>query len=150
MLQNGRNWVKKLIFRFILMPQDFGKWKNILRYISVISFISIAFAVLKLKTFRVFRIDSASIKGSLFKGFWVLLSQILFNFAEILTRGSLPIRQTQCLKKLSKIWILIQMGRTQNLQFWSSLGARLMLENQYYCLKSKFLEKRHAQEYQIT
>ena len=31
-----------------------------------------------------------------------LLPKILFDLAEILTRGSLPIRQTQCLKNPSK------------------------------------------------
>ena len=32
------------------------------------------------------------------EGFGLLIPQILFDLAEILTRGSFPIRQTQCLK----------------------------------------------------
>ena len=46
--------------------------------------------VVKLKSFKVFRIDSASMKWPLFRGFRVLTSlQTLFDLAEILTRGSL-------------------------------------------------------------
>ena len=82
-------------------------------YISVVSFINIAFVVVKVKIFKVFRIDSAAMKWSLFGGFSALLPQILFGLAEILTRGSLPERQNQCLKNPSKFWILGQMQCTQ-------------------------------------
>ena len=75
--------------------------------------------------------------------FWPLLLQKLFVLVEILTRGSLPIRQTQCLKNPSKFWILAQMERTQSLPFWSISGPNLPLENQKYCLKPKFLQKLH-------
>ena len=76
-------------------------------------------------------------------GFWALLPQILFNLAEILTRGILPIRQTQCLKNPSKFWILAQMECTQSLQFWSILGLNLPSENQKYYLKPKVLQELH-------
>ena len=41
-----------------------------------------------------------------------------------MTIGSFPIRQTQCLKTPSKVWILTQTERTQSLQFWSVLGSK--------------------------
>ena len=41
---------------------DVAKWKTLLRYISVVSFISIVFAVVKLRFLKVFCIDSASKK----------------------------------------------------------------------------------------
>ena len=69
--------------------QDFAKWKT-LRCIFVISFISIAFVVVKLKFFKLFGIDSASMKP--FLGFfWPFFPKILFSFAEILTRGGLQL-----------------------------------------------------------
>ena len=57
----------------------------------MVSFINMAFLVVKLKIFSIFHIE---MKWPLFGGFGLLLSQILFNLTEILTRGSLPIRQT--------------------------------------------------------
>ena len=51
-----------------------------------------------------------------------------------MTRGSLPIRQTQCLKNPSKVWILTQMERMQMYSFgpiWSPI----------YCRKTKILLK---------
>ena len=78
-----------------------------------------------------------------------LLPQILFEFAEILNRGSLPVRETQCLKNSSKFWILAQMEYTKSLQFWSILWLNLPLENQKNCLKPKFMQKLHPLEHQI-
>ena len=66
------------------------------------TFISIAFLFANLEIFKVFRSDSGAIKWSLLGGFWPLLSQILFDLAETLHRGSLLIRQTKCLKNPSK------------------------------------------------
>ena len=121
-LRDGRNWAKKLIFCsfwkfFLFMPsytlwvmaQDFAKWKTLLRYISVVSFISIAFVVVKLKVFKVFRIDSAFMKRPLFGDFGPVLPQILVNLAKILTRCSFSMKKTQRLKNPSKFWILTQM-----------------------------------------
>ena len=50
---------------FWVMPQDFSKWKTLLRYISVASFICIAFVVVILKIFKFFLIDSTSMKWPL-------------------------------------------------------------------------------------
>ena len=80
-------------------PQHFGKWNTLLRYISVVSFISIAFVFGKLKIFKAFRNDSAAIKWSLLGGFWALLPQLLFDYAEILNRGSL-LAQMECTQSL--------------------------------------------------
>ena len=48
-------------------------------------------------------------KWSLFGGFGLLLSQILFDLTETLITGSLPIRQTQYLKNPSNCLILAEM-----------------------------------------
>ena len=52
--------------------------------------------------------------GPFLGGFGPLLPLILFNLAEIFTRGSLPIRQSQCLKNPSKFRILVQIERSQD------------------------------------
>ena len=117
--------------------QRFGKWKNLLRYISVVSFINIAFVIVMLKIFKLFHIDSAAMKWSLFRGFWILLPQILFDLAEILTRVSLPKRQTQCLKNSSKFWILPPTQWTQSLQF----GTRFTGGKPKILLKTKIFGK---------
>ena len=44
-------------------PQDFAKWKTLLRYIFVVTFISITYVVVKLKFFKIFCIISESMKG---------------------------------------------------------------------------------------
>ena len=139
----GRFFLFMRSYTLWVTTQRFGKWKNLLRYISVVSFINIAFVVVMLKIFKLFHIDSVAMKWSLFRGFWILLPQILFDLAEILTRVSLPKRQTQCLKNSSKFWTLPPTQWTQSLQFWSILGPDLLVENQKYCLKPKFLEKLH-------
>ena len=136
-------WPKNLFFGsfcefflyVLLHPQDFAKWQ-ILLYLTilfVVGFISIAYAVVKLKIFKVSSIDSESMKWPLFLFFFLpLSSQILFDLAKTLTRGS-PIRQTYCLKNPSKFWNLAQMECTESLWFWSILGPNLLSENQKYC-----------------
>ena len=78
-------------------------------------------------------------KGGGGEGFEPLLPQALFDFAEVLHRGTLPVRETQGLKNPSKFWILAQVECTQSLQFWFILGPNLPLENQKNCLKPKFM-----------
>ena len=78
-----------------------------------------------------------------FLGFWAFTRQILFDLAEIFTRGSIPIIQTEYLKNPSKFWNLAQMENTQSLQFWSILGSNLPSKNQKYCFKPKILQKLH-------
>ena len=65
---------------------DFAKREAWLRYISVIIFIIIAFVVVKLK---IFGLIQHQWNGPFVRFFWSLLSQILFNLADILTRGRL-------------------------------------------------------------
>ena len=76
-----RSWVFLFILFYILWvtPQDSAKWKTLLRYIFVVSFISIALVVVKLKILKAFHIDSVSMKWPLLEGFGPLLLQILFN-----------------------------------------------------------------------
>ena len=91
--------LKKLIFWLILrfflrmlpytlwvMPQDFAKWEAFVRYIFVVSFISLAFAAVQL-WFSIHEMVP-------FWRFWALLPQIMFDLAEILTKGKVPTRQT--------------------------------------------------------
>ena len=63
-----KNWifVSFWVFLFTLsytlwdLPQDFTKWKTLLWYIALVSFIRIESVVVKLKIFKVYCIDSAS------------------------------------------------------------------------------------------
>ena len=66
-----RNWAKKLIFWLIrfrafyvlwLRPQLFPKLKILWKYITVTNFISITFAVAKLKILKILHSDSVSMK----------------------------------------------------------------------------------------
>ena len=70
-------------------PKDFANWKTLLWYIPVVSFISIAYVVVKFKILKVFYIDSASMEWPFLGLFGPLLPEILFDPAETLTRGSL-------------------------------------------------------------
>ena len=58
------------------------------RHIIVVSLISIAFVVVKLKISKFLRTDSTSTKYPFLGGFWVLAPRIWSNITEILTRGS--------------------------------------------------------------
>ena len=111
-------------------PQDFSKWKTLLRYISAVSFINIAYAVVELKSFKVFRINSATLFGfwGLMKPFWGFWDSYSPKYCSILLKfwpEVASIRQTQCLKNPSKLWILAQMKRMQSSQFWSILGPTI-------------------------
>ena len=124
-------WFSLFIPSYILWstPQDLTKWINVLRYISVISFISIGYVVVKLEKFKF----HALIQHPCFFFFFLLLfPQTLFDPPKVLTRGS-PIRQTHCLKISSKLWNLAQMQHTKSLQFWFFSGPNLLQENQIYC-----------------
>ena len=113
--------------------QDFAKWKTLLRYISVVSFISIAYAVVKFKILKVFFIASVSIKWPLFGLFWALTpSNIVWSGWNFKHRYS-PIRKTQCLKNPSKFWIFAQMKCSWSLQFRSILRPNLLPEIKKYC-----------------
>ena len=69
-------------------PQDFSKWKTLLRYISAVSFINIAYAVVELKSFKVFRINSATLFGfcGLMKPFWSFLDSYSPKYCSILLK----------------------------------------------------------------
>ena len=74
-LRIGRNWATKLIFWLILRFCFYAllhPMRYTPRYILVVSFFSIAYVILKLKMFKIFCIDSASIKWTLFRIFWAL------------------------------------------------------------------------------
>ena len=102
-------WLILWVFLFMLSyslwvtPQDFAKWKILLRYIPVVSVISIAFVVVKLTIFKDFCINSASMKWLLFGALTPPnIVQPCWNFDQRFS----PIRQTQCLKNPSTFWIL--------------------------------------------
>ena len=85
-LRHGQNWAKKLIllacfmsfFGYALLHimnyrPRFCQMKDLFKiYISVVSFISIAYGFVKLKVFKVSCIDSASMKWPLFVCLFVL------------------------------------------------------------------------------
>ena len=95
--RNGLLWeffLFTLSFTLWFTPQDFAKWKALLSYVSVVSFISIVNVVVKLK-FQSFLDWFRSMKWSLFwgwgggEGFGPVLSQLLFSLVEILSRSIL-------------------------------------------------------------
>ena len=61
------------------------------RYISLVSFISIAFVVVKLKYFKVFYIDSASMKWAIFGFFWALTLPNIVQFCWRFDQGWSPV-----------------------------------------------------------
>ena len=81
---------------------------------------SIAFAVVKFQIFKVLRTDSASVKRPILGAFWDPTTQLLSDFDEIFTRGSI--------KNLWKIQIFTEMGDTQSLHFWSNFDPQFLLE----------------------
>ena len=72
------------------------------RYISLVSFISIAFVVVKLKYFKVFYIDSASMKCN----FWVFLGPYSPKYCSVLLKVWPGVVSNKCLKNPLKLWIL--------------------------------------------
>ena len=79
-------FVYALLHFMSYMPQDFTKWKWHVSSVSVASFISIAFVVVKLKISKVFCIDSTSNEMALF---WALappnIVQSCWNFDQRLS-----------------------------------------------------------------
>ena len=136
-------WPKKLFFvsfcEVFFMPsytlwitlQDFAKWKTLLRYIFLVSSVSIAYVVVKLKCFKVSCIDSASMKWLLFGFFGSYSPNYLFDPDEILTRGN-SIRQTHCLKNSSKFWKFDSNGTHWKFMVLSILGPNILLEHQKF------------------
>ena len=65
-------------------PQSSAKLSILWRYIIVVSFISVAFVVVKLKIFKCFRGNAASMKWPHLRGFWALspanMTQVRWNF----------------------------------------------------------------------
>ena len=91
--------------------QDLAIWKNLLRNVFVVSFFSIAYVVVKLKTFRCFRIDSASMKWSLFGFFLGSYSpKYCFNFLQFCPEV--------VSNKIQSVWKILQ-----NFAFWLKLDA---------------------------
>ena len=121
-----------LSYSLWVTPQHFPKWKTLLRYISVVSFISIACVVVKLKILKAFRIDSSSMKWPLFRVFWVVTSpkycsillifwpEVVFNKTnavfgkpfKILNFGS---NRTHLSLKLCLFWDSIYRRKTKNI-----------------------------------
>ena len=109
------------------------------RYIIVVSFISIAFVVVKLRISKVLRTNSTSTKQSFLGGFWALTLPIWSNIAEILTRGS-------ALANKNTVWILVlfwmirvfmEKGRTQSYHYGLPLTP-------FFLLKMVKVEKKYA------
>ena len=156
-LRNDQNWAKILIFWLILggffgvvlYPMNFiprfCQMKYLIKiyiYIYIYIYICGKFHHYSICSCEInFFIDSASMKWPLFRFFWLLFPQKLFDLAEILTRGS-PIMQTHCLKNPSKFWKLAQMERTKSLRFWSIFGAQFTVGKSKILIKTKISAKR--------
>ena len=61
-----------IFYTLSVTPQDVAKLKALLRFIFVVRLTSIAYVIMKLKIFKVFCIDSASMKWPHFVCFWAL------------------------------------------------------------------------------
>ena len=116
-------------FALWVTSYNFDKWKTLLRYISMASFINIVFVVVKLRIFKAFDIQSASMKWPLFGSFCALTPPDIVRFYWNFKQRWSSVRTTQCLKNPSEFRILTQMESTQSLQFWSNFGPNIQPEN---------------------
>ena len=134
-------------FTLWVTSQDFGKWKSLLRYISVVGFITIAFVVVLLKIFKFFCIDSASMEYSHLGFFWGAYSP---NYCLILLKFWPEVSSNKTNTVFEKSFRILNfslnrsmMEGTQSLQFCSILWPNLPLENQKCCWKPTFPQKLH-------
>ena len=97
-------------FRFTL------SWK----YIIMVSFIRIAFAIANLKVFKVFRTIPASMKWPFLGGFWALTPPNMVQYCHNSHQRWYSSKQKVCLKNIWRIWVFMKKGRTQGLHFWSN------------------------------
>ena len=124
--------------------QDFAKRKTLLRYIFAVNFIGIAYVVVKFKFFKVFVLLQNPWKGSFFGGVgWGgALGPYSTEYCSIL----LNLWPELVSNKTKAVWKIIQnfayFGSIgTHPQFWPTLRPNLLLENQKYCQKLKFLPK---------
>ena len=112
-------------------PQDFPKWKALSRYISEVSFISIAIWLWNYKFSKFLVLIQHSRNGPIlgfFGSFFHKYCFILLKFwPDIFSNKTSTVFQNH-----SKFWILAVMECTQSLHFWSIVGPNLLLRNQKY------------------
>ena len=120
--------------------QDFAKWKTVLRNIFVVSFISIAYVVVKLKIFKVFCIDSASMKWPLFGFFWVLTSSNIVRSCWNFDQSLSPIRKT-VLQKSFKILHFGSNGTRPRFMVLVHFGAQFTAGQPKILIKAKISAK---------
>ena len=132
----GYFWLNLRVFLFTPSytlwdkTQDFPKWKAFLRYISVVNFISIAYVVVKLKIFKVFCINLASMNWPLFVIFWAFTAPNIvwscWNFDQSKSR---PV-SNKTNTVFEKSFKILNFGSNEThliLQFWFILGPNLPL-----------------------
>ena len=87
-----------------------------------VSFIFVAFVVVKLKNLKCFRGDGASMKWPIFDRFWALTPLYMVWFCWNLHQSYSSRRVRHCFKNFLKIQIFPEIGRTQNLPFFQFLS----------------------------
>ena len=90
---------------------------------------------------KYFWIDSAFMKWPLFRFFWPLTFP---NIVQSCWHFDQTIKQTQCLKILSKFWILAEMEGTQSLQFSSILELKCTAGKPKILLKHQNFRKNYV------
>ena len=88
----------------------------------MVSFIFIAFLVVKLKILKCFRGDEASMKWLIFDRFWALTAPNVLRFCSNLQQSYYSRRVRHCFKKFLKIQICTEIGRSQSLHFLKFLS----------------------------
>ena len=131
-------------------PQSSAKLNVLWRYIVVVSFISVAFVVVKLQIFICFCEDEASLKWPLLGGFWVLsppnMTRLCWNFD-----------QRYVFHKTKTIWTIFQnevFKRKWNVPKFDGFGPFLdpiyPQKTQNIATNQNFFQKLHPYDYQIA
>ena len=136
------NWTKKLVFWLILRgflfmpsdtlwvtPQDFARWKTLLRYIIHIrgKFHQFSICGCEVKNFQNFLYWSASIKWPFFGVSWAVIPPNIVRYSSLS-----PIRQTQFEKCFKNLHFGLNETRPK-FTVWSILGLIFLPENQKCC-----------------
>ena len=94
------------------------------------NFMSMTFAVVKIKLVKDFRADSSPMKWSLLGVFLHLYSpKYDLNWLQISAEVVFK-QKKQYLATISKVYYFVETERTQSLHFWCILGPNLPWENQ--------------------
>ena len=125
-------------------PQSSATLNVLQRYIIMVSFISVAFVIVKLEIFKCFRGDAASMKWPLLGGFWALspanMTRVCWNFdqryvfhkTKTVSEQSFKIKCLSGIETYPKLIVLVH--------FWAQFPPQ---KNQ------TFFQKLHPYDYQV-